>query len=398
MRRWLLGLAGLLAPLLAGGARAADALAVGPFSIEPVERRISAGGFPNTSGNPFKRQTITEFRVLHAGRPLRVAELPGDRQQQVFTEARVLTDAPRPALLLVSAGVVLLTEQDGQPRVQLIAPPHPESAQWQWLDSRGGQPGPVEPVGVMDRAGQARALAGGRWLRVGTAAVLDVRSLQVHTLSLNSTEMLDRLQRFYAAGQPAIALSPGGTQFLVRGNRSAGGGFEHALVAVEFAAARATALPIDLLRWHLPDANAIDAGFVARHVAWLRQADGTEVPRLRSELPPLPWLGRLEGQASISYVLQPARASLQDALAAFAVREFGAVAQPRPGGAVELVFGDLPLSLQMLRPEERRLSLFFAGDWRRAAEARALIERVAERFNARLAAGEHQTHFASDSR
>ena len=57
-----------------GTGAAAQTLTVGPFTIEAVERKIGAGGFPNTSGNPFKRTPVTTYRVLHKGKP---GALPG---------------------------------------------------------------------------------------------------------------------------------------------------------------------------------------------------------------------------------------------------------------------------------------------------------------------------------
>lgn len=404
MKRWLhsMVIASWLAGWLGLGPAAAQAQAVGPFTVEAVERRVSAGGFPNTSGNPFKRAKVTWFRVLHRGKPVPLPGTEPDRGAP-WTDVRVLDEAPQPALLLMGTGAFLLTEADGHPRLLELAQRGGSSrTQWQWLDAPQGQPGPVQVVALTHREGQPRGLTGGRWLSVYGRAVLDVKTLAVHRYSLNSSEVLDQLQRFYAADKPMLALSPGGTQFVVAGARDRpdetdmNKRFDHALVAFDFAQQRGTVLPVDLAAWRLQGPQDIDAAFARRALAWRRGPDGREQASLR-QAASAPWLGKVGGREmdSVSFALQPAKPSMQDVLARFLEAEFKAVLTPaEPGGGVQARVGDLTLSLGFLRPQEQRLSLYYASDWQRRADAHALIERIAERFNARLAAGEHQQHFA----
>ena len=401
-----MALASFLAGLLGFGATAAETLTVGPFTVEAVERRIGAGGFPNTSGNPFRRTTVTGFRVLHKGTPVVPPGTTADRGAP-WWEARVLEGAPQPALLLMEMGAVLLTEVNGEPRLQELAPRSGSKQEWQWLDEMQGQPGRVHVIGIAQRKGEPRALSGGRWLSVYGRSVLDVKSLAVHGYRLNGNEVRDQLDRFYAADQPALAFSPGGSQFVVKGARDRPDEtdmekrFDYALVAFDFAARRATVLPISLARWRLPNPLGIDAAFAQRVVGWRRAPDGREQAFLRNDLPPAPWLGRVTGREmdSVSYDLQPVQPALRDPFARFLATEFAAVVTPSSSGAggLEARIGDLTLSLGMLRPQEQRLSLYYASDWQRRAEAHALIERIAERFNARLAAGEYQQFFVDDT-
>ena len=232
-------------------------------------------------------------------------------------------------------------------------------------------------------------------------AVLDVKTLTVHRYTLNSTAVLDQLQRFHAAGKPVLAFSPGGTQFVVAGERDRPGEtdpvkrFEHALVAFDFARQRGTVLPIDLAAWRLQGAQDIDAAFARRALGWRRGPDGHEQADLRTDTP-LAWLGKVTGREmqSLGFDLQPVLPTMRDVVARFLEAEFQAVVtQTGPGSRTEARFGDLTLSLDFLRPQEQRLSVYHAGDWQRRVQAHALIERIAERFNARLAAGEHQQHF-----
>jgi len=283
-----MALASWLAAALGTGSAAAQVLTVGPFTIEAVERKIGAGGFPNTSGNPFKRTPVTSYRVLHKGQPVLPPGSPPDGGAP-WWEARVLTDAPQPALLLMQTGAVLLTETDGQPRVQELAPQNSPRTQWQWLDAAQGQPGSTTIVGLAHRPAEPRELSGGRWLSVYTQAVLDVKTLAVHRYTLNSTAVLDQLQRFYAAERPILALSPGGTQIVLAGERDRPGEsdiakrFEFALVAFDVASQRGTVLPIDLAAWRLNGLQDIDAAFARRVVGWRRGPDGREQPYLRRD-------------------------------------------------------------------------------------------------------------------
>ena len=273
---WLAGVLGH------GVAGAADTLTVGPFTLEAVERKIGAGGFPNTSGNPFKRAPVTTYRVLHKGTPIVPPGTAPDRGAP-WWEARVLKGAAQPAVLLMESGAYLLTEANGQPRLQELAQRSAPRPQWQWLDAQQGQPGPVNLVAIAHRPGPPPALAGaGRWLSVYTQAVLDVQTLAIHRYTLNSTEVLDQLQRFYGAEQPVLAFSPGGTQFVVAGFRDRPGEpdidkrFEHALIAFDFARQQGTVLPINLAEWRLRSPQDIDPAFARRVVGWRRGGDGRE--------------------------------------------------------------------------------------------------------------------------
>lgn len=381
----------------------AQTVETGPFRIEAVERRVAAGGFPNTSGNPFRRTEITTYRVLFRGQPV---ALPGAGpiQGAPWWEVRVLGTPAQPALLLMEAGAWLLTVADGAPRLAELAPRDGAHAHWQWLDAAGGQPGPVAVVGPAHRPQPLATLSAGRWLAVYARAVVDLHTLQVHRYWLSDSAVLAALQGFYPTASPVLAFSPGATQFVVAAARDRPGEtdierrFEHGLVAFDFTRQRGVALPVDLARWRLPNAQGIDAAFAQRAVVWRRLPDGSEQASLRDPAAE-PWRGRLSGREmdSLSYSLQPVGPAMQEALVAFLVREFGATLAPDRVATMQKVgIGGLTLSLGFLRPQEQRLSLFYADDWQRRAAAHALIERIALAFDARLAAGEYQALFIAD--
>lgn len=279
-----------LAALCGQGCAAAETLTVGPFAVEAVERKVGAGGFPNTSGNPFKRTPVTTYRVRHNGKPVAVPGTGTDRGAP-WWEVRVLTGAPQPTLLLMETGAYLLTEADGRPHLEELAPRLSSHTEWQWLDAEAGQPGPKNIVGLAHRPGEPLELSGGRWLSVFGEIVLDVKTLAIHRYKLNSTEVLDHLQRFYAAGKPILVFSPGGTQFVVAGERDRPGEsdldkrFEWALIAFDFARQQGTVFPIDLAAWRLQDWQEIDAAFARKMVAWRTGPDGREQAYLRDHQP-----------------------------------------------------------------------------------------------------------------
>lgn len=150
MARWVRGMviASWLAGWLGPATTEAQTQAVGPFTVEAVERRVGAGGFPNRSGNPFQRVKVTWFRVLHRGKQVPPPGTEPDRGAAAWTDARVLADAPQPALLLMGSGAFLLTDADGQPRLHELAPRNSSRTTWQWLDASQGQPGPVQVVAL----------------------------------------------------------------------------------------------------------------------------------------------------------------------------------------------------------------------------------------------------------
>lgn len=401
----------ILLGLFGAGQAAAQTWTVGPFTVEAVERRLSSGRFPNISGNPFERTSITNFRVLHKGKPI---VPPGTQAKRVppWFDVRQISGASQPALLLMEVGAWLLTEKDGQPQLQELAPREPTASGWQWLDSRNGQPDTMQVVGLTHRPDHVLELTGGRWLAIFGKTVLDTKTLAVHRFSFNSTQTQEQLQGWSVADERVLAFSPEGTTFVVQASRERPGvdnideRYESALVAFDFVRQEVDVMPVALGFWRLPNSQCIDAAFAQWVVGWMPGASvikidgllyGSEIARLREDRRAPHWLGRLTEFKE--YELQPVTPAMQGVFVDFLEHEFASamVGAPDPqGGGQEVRIEDLPLHLEMLRPQERRLSLFYLSqshDPAREAHGKALVERIAERFNARLAAGEFQQYF-----
>lgn len=168
-----LGLAGC-----AGRARVTDTLDAGPLRLQQLEQQSGLQITVNTAG----RVTYYTLQLAHQGRPV---EFPnaGSGRLQTTRDARqgwLLTAAPRPAALLATDRWLLVTEQDGRPLVQEIAP---GGRRWRWLATEG-----EPPLDAAAEAGghggtrterQPLALAGGRRLLLEETVVLDVTTLRV---------------------------------------------------------------------------------------------------------------------------------------------------------------------------------------------------------------------------
>jgi hypothetical protein len=375
------------------GAHAAPAVTrAGPFEIETVEKRISAGGFPNNSSNPFARMTVTVFRVKHRGKPVIVndGKVPVDE----FWEAKVLDGAPRPALLLMVTGAWLATEDSGALKVLPLSTGSSDLSTWQWLDASDGQPGVEHSVGIRNAGAESRTQSGGSLLLVNRTATVDLATLSVHTVTLNSSENLRKVDQYYAAYERAHVLSPGRTQYVAPGNRNGPtGGYEYALVAVEPATGRVYHLPFDRDALRFEGAHDATPEWIARNFEWKREAGGAERLQPRRNANPAPWLGRVTTGGSVEYRLAPTDPKMFEALYDFVVRTFDGA----PGKSSEYVksraitVGGTVLHVSHF-PEERVTTIYGenAADTRPAT---ALIEKIGARFNEELARGKHQELF-----
>src|SRR5262245_42962540 len=137
-----------------GAAHAASPpVVVGPFEIHLLATRIGAGGFPNTTMNPFRTTTISRFRVTYRGKA--VAVVDGKNTIGEFSDARILDGAPRPALLVSEAGAYLLRDDQGRAKVEILAPASDDPVRWQWLDANAGQPGSETGPRLRDATGES---------------------------------------------------------------------------------------------------------------------------------------------------------------------------------------------------------------------------------------------------
>jgi hypothetical protein len=274
---WRRLLLGLLAPLYSAFVSAAPALQHGPFEIVMNTRRIGAGGFPNTSANPFNSTKASFFEVRLAGKRV---ELPG-RGDSFATVLRV-EGAPQPALLVNVGPWHLLTLSDGQLKVQVLGS---DTGGLQWLDEKRGQPGPLQQFGPAQKQLESDTLLrGGKLLLIDRRFVLDVSTLTVKAVEPWIIGGLN------ASTTNAVARSPRGTLFAMPASGPVGERRDaQGVLLIDLARGGTTALPLGA-DMPLRDGLEPEAEWFERHYEWTTEAGGRERLRLRAQ--PLPWKKR----------------------------------------------------------------------------------------------------------
>ena len=248
-------------------------------------------------GNLFATREVSEFQVRWRGKSVAA---PGGNQR--FWRVLRLQGAPRPALLLVTQGFVLATEDaSGQLQVTPIKSESASLAELQWLDSVSGQPGVSETFGieaVTDMQAGTR-MAGGRWLRLGSRSVLEVATLKLFAVDpwvpIVPGVPITSIDR---EGDNVRAFSPGRTQYVLA---AAGIDFGRAdqaqaygLLVVDINSGTATELRADRKRFRFAEADDVDAAWINHHFIWQRDSAGRERLFARERFTPWPWRAKLK--------------------------------------------------------------------------------------------------------
>jgi hypothetical protein len=378
-----------------GSAHAASPPVVaGPFEIQLVPTRIGAGGFPNTTMNPFRTTTISQFRIKHRGKPVTVV----DSQHTIaeFADVRILDGASRPALLLSYAGIYLVYEDQGQPKVEILASAANDATSWQWLDAKDGQPGPEKGPKVRDATGEPLTERGGRLLLVNRKRVLDIEALRHYPIAIR-----EEAAGGYNAGNDVVhMLSPGRSQFVLIGSRNVNNAFEYALVVADYTTGRVYGLPFERNALRFQSVADATPAWISHYFEWTREPGGAERLKPRAGVKPLPWLGRFArfSGAMVDYRLVPTQPAMYDAFLSFLRTEYGARDATPSGSPDGPQSKTLAVDGQVLRvwyrADERAPSLYAEqGLGPPPNNAYALIEKIGARFNETLARGQHQNLF-----
>ncbi|MBL8341658.1 MAG: hypothetical protein JNL30_09335 [Rubrivivax sp.] len=399
-----------MALLSGGGAAAAEVtLTHGPFEIVAEGRRISSGTFPNTSGNPFASIEVISFSVRWRGREVEVPVV-GRRFWRVLR----LADAPRPALLVSTTDFHLLTEEDGQLRVQSLGPKSTNIARVQWLDSEQGQPGPVLMFGI-ERVlpDDGTLLRGGRWLRLPYNRMLDVKTLTLHETRPRAPQREGvALPALRADDSPALMLAPDqgsyvtGVAIYDRARHLATGKvhYRHALVVLHITGAEeAYALPLDRSVTRYIDGSDFSVPWLQHHFEWKRDAAGRDRLEARANFERWPWTVRYsEGPSGYAQVLVPRarppmaevlrrllherlQASVIDDLLEPGKRSGNTLAIPSCRGIFQLFTRDEEVSVYIDRPKDPPVD-----------RCRAPLKQLAALIDEELASGRHDALFIGD--
>lgn len=403
----------LVRPVAAMGRRAPTVPLVpvtlqhGPFEIVAQGRQISSGTFPNQGADDVME--VTGFSVYHNGQPVTVHNGPLDLAR--FWRVAILTDAPRPALLVSTQGFHLITEENGAPVVQSVDAPS-TGAEYLWLDGNDGQPS--EPAGFyMQKVRMSDLpLRGGRYLLLQSRTVLDVQTLELHGANARIPQGQPLEGEGSGSSRQVFAFSPGHTQFVGWGRSYSSG--EEGLVVVDFKESRAYGLPLQPGQRRYYSSLSLTPRWFAHYTQWTKDHQGRERLVLTHPARPLPWYGRIlrsplstvdrDGALTTRtikrYALARAAPTLAPVLENFVVRRFGAALVPPetstdgktllqvPGCARVLRVGRLGLDESMpdlvLQADQEHEDFAVCGD---------LMERIASAFNAELETGVHDKHF-----
>ena len=370
----------------------------GPFEIATVMKRIGAGGFPNTSANPFARTSVTNFTLKYKGKPVVVESKDG--KLDTFWDAWFLDGAAQPAVLLALGGVYLATEERGELKTRVLSEGSTDITSIQWLDSVKGQPAEPHDVTIRDARKESRTLSGGKLLLINRDRVLDIGTLRSYVVNLYGGA--SKLEGFNASNEPARALSPGRSQYVLVGSRDRNDQYDYALVCVDFANSRGYAVPFDMAATRVEEPAEVTPDFIGHYFQWTKQADGSERLALKKNATPLPWLGRLInfGGGAVEYRLAPVHPKMMQTFISFLQREFAAQISA-PGSdpnRAKVTIEDWPFNL-WFRPEKGGLSLYAeVSATKSTAPAYAIIHRIGKRFDSELAKGQYQSEFVASGR
>jgi hypothetical protein len=376
----------------------------GPFEIVAGVRSISAGGFPNTSGNPFTRRDVSEFQLRWRGKAVAA---PGGNQR--FWRVLRLQGAPRPAVLLVTHVMVLATE-DAAGQLQLT-PINAESsslAAVQWLDSANGQPGPSVSFGIeaITDLQAGTSLEGGRWLRLGSRSVLDLSTLAVANVDpwvpMVPGVPVTSISR---QGDHVRAFSPGRTQYVLAAAGAdysrADGGQAYGLLVVDIKSGIAKELRMDRRRFRFAEVADLDAAWIDHHFMWQLDPAGRErlVPRQRFTT--WPWRAKLESEGAGRWALRIQRidAAFVPVLRRLLQRELGlqmAGPSAQPDISLDFALGGCTLQAMAFGVGSSTASNHYVSIWPAtetpagsAVGCEPALRRLAALIDAELATGRH---------
>jgi hypothetical protein len=379
-------------------------VAHGPFEVVVGVKRISTGSFPNQGGNPFATREVSEFQVRWRGKAVTA---PGGNQR--FWRVLRLQGAPRPALLLVTTGFVLATEDAaGQLQVTPIKAESASLAEVQWLDSADGQPGPSQSFGIeaVPDMQAGTLLAGGRWLRLGSRSVIDVSTLRVYPVD-PWVPMLPGvpITSISREGDDVRAFSPGRTQYVLAAAGIDYGRADQAhaygLLVVDIAQGTAVELRVDRKRFRFAEPGDINAAWINHHFAWHRDSAGRERLVPRERFAPWPWRSRMRETSSREWNLEVPRIDpafvavlkrLLEREAGVQVTDMSTKSGPRlvisQGGCAlqAMAFGTDSSSVS-----EKRVAIWARSDVPNAGAVacEAALRRLAVLIDAELATGRH---------
>jgi hypothetical protein len=313
---------------------------IGNFAIDVAVS--SSRGFNTNYG--IVKQSTANYRVLHKGKPVTMRDADGRMVELSFWEAWTLPEAVRPAVLAANRGVYLITEENGEPRVQQLRSSCADPASSQWLDANGKVGEPYE-VFIREKVEGNRELRGGTTLAISAKVVLSLKTLSPEPLDLDGNfEALKQTDGYSAHKKTVLMYSAAAQQIAMLAGNQAGtfavgskSNPDFAMEVVSIGSNVRYAVPFDRNALRLGD---IETGatpeWAAANFEWRADGKGQQRLQQRKLAKPAPWLGRIrDPQVGASftrdttYILMPVHPRMAGELAQLIAREFGAKPLPK---------------------------------------------------------------------
>lgn len=412
-------------------AQAPERTVIGGLTIEASS--ATATGFNSNYGRV--KQSTATYRVMHKGKPVTVRDASGKMVELAFWEAWTLPDAPRPAVLAANRATYLITEENGEPRVQLLRGEYHDTATWQWLDA-GGKIGERYRVYIRDKVEGPREIRGGTALAISGTVLLDVKTLQTQRMDVaGDFEQLKQANGYSTSDRSVIMYSAPAKQVAALGQNEAGtfavgskSNPDYAMVAIDLATGTRYAVPFDrnAARLVIPLEDATPT-WAASHFEWRADAQGRQRLQVRKLAKPQPWLGRFRNPprdndtSATSFVLMPTDERMIEPLMKVIARDFGGrevplVKDEEPGSKTRMEVNGLPISIRLYAPQGGNPSyvdfstdvpvistlepgsswkLKFSFEPEKIHATNRLVMKMGEHINQLLAKGELQAFFTS---
>ena len=378
----------------------------GPFVI----RAVSSTGKTFNMNYGMVNSTVVRYSIWHEGKPI---EFPGALQTNTglpfLWKVYALTDAPEPTLLAGSQSLYLVYLKAGKPVVEPLVEQGSDFATLQFLDSEAGQPGEefnVYMANETEGMEKLNALQGGNLLLVSGKLVLDVRTRQQWKFNTNNNS-IDNYS--FPSPKGVLAFSPDRKNLVFNGEFQSWNAedkdlpdSEHALIAYNFEKDSGYAVKYDDTETRMTDIFAIDRTWFNANFEWKKDAAGNDLLQLKPVDKSRNWLGKYSPSDNY-YTLYPVKASMHPVFLDFVLRQMGWTkanilkdeTQEYSGRQIEL--GDAETKLDLgFKEDEQKITLskhLYLSDSTDVAKYQVLVKKIADAFNAELAAGQHQEHF-----
>jgi hypothetical protein len=380
-------------------------IAYGPFTI-----RVTAmtGKTFNMNYGKMVSYTNVAYSILHEGKPVGFpAQLQTNTGLPFLWSVYALPGAPDPTLIAGSQSLYLVYLKNGAPVVEPILEQHHDFASVQFLDSENGQPGQYTEVFSKNETTELEkldTLEGGRLLMVGEHAVLDVQTRKIRPFNVENSPVEN-----YSFPSPhgALAFSPDRRSIVFRGEFQSWNTpddqlpeSDHALIVYDFEKDSGYAVKFKDTELRLTNVGDMTPEWFATFFEWKKMANGDVLQLRKLDKAPY-WTGRFDLR-DYYYTLYPVKASMLPAFLDFLEREMGwtqaNIVEDKfheyTGRRLTIASGEQKFDV-CLKEDEKSLTFsrhLYVSENRPEYQER--VKKIVASFEAELALGKHQEHFA----